>query len=121
MNEIEKIYNLQCEFKIGDEDVFTFCTRYFTDDSLICYFPYKSFCVAFIYSRILSVVYNISQYDLLRDATLLPNDPYFIIYNTDTFYIYDFLIENFNDFITSFSTQHVRITSFFCFLEHHLV
>ena len=121
MNEIEVEYNLQCEYKIGDEDVFTFCIRYFTDDSFCSYFPYKSYCIAFIYSRILSVVNNVSQYDLLCNKYLLPNDEFFIEYNIQTCHIYNFLINNFNDFIYDFSTQNVRITSFFCFIEHDLL
>lgn len=121
MEEIEQQYNLKCGYNLGDDDVFTFCIRYFSDDTFCSYFPYKSFCIAFIYSRILSVVNNVSQYDLLRDPGLLPGDPYFIVYNEETSFIYDFLIQHYNDFILTFSVQNVRITSFFCFIEHNLL
>ena len=115
--DIESTYNLTCAFKHGDENVFEFCYKYFTDDDFVCYFPHKSFCVAFIYSRILSLVFNISQREILLSDKLLDDDQYYQPYNDDTKLIYDFMIEHFNDFLNHPLTKNVEFTMYFCVRE----
>lgn len=100
-----------------EHDIFTFCIKYFTEKDFTPTFPNKSFCVAFIYAKIINQYTNIPLEILLSSPTLLFDDPFFAPLSNYNKAVYDFMNINFSTIIMDSNVYNVKKTVEFCLKE----
>ena len=94
-------------------DTLEFCSRYFVyPDDGVLYYPAKSYCVALIYSILLSTYFGGTPIQYLKDPALLyGNDSQFKPYQPDTSEIYDTMLATLtSDSIETSTLLQVRVT-----------
>lgn len=100
----------------SDEEIINKAIEYFYKDQQALYYPSKSYCVALIYSQLLSLHFKVDATEALNDPDLLyNNDPYFKVYD-ESKHIYNSIIDNLPRFFWESSTKSVRKTVQ-CFYE----
>lgn len=88
----ERIHGEKIHLNFNEGSIFNYAVKYFSEECPELIYPAKSYCVAIIYSHLLSFYFNEDFYYLLNDEDLLcGNDPYFAPYKNEQV-LYDKII-----------------------------
>lgn len=106
---------------IYNRDIITQCIDYFVNDNAVLLQPAKSYCVAFIYSKLLENLTDITWVWFCSNQNFLFDDIFFLPYGDETAVVYNMLNTQFTfESIVSNKCYNVQTTIKYCFAEFNI-